>query len=30
MRLEIKKLQTQLKTTSLFVTHDQVEADDIS
>ena len=26
MRLEIKKLQTQLKTTSLFVTHDQVEA----
>ena len=26
MRLEIKKLQTQLKTTSLYVTHDQVEA----
>ena len=25
-RLEIKKLQTQLKTTSLYVTHDQVEA----
>ena len=24
MRLEIKKLQTQLKTTSLYVTHDQV------
>ena len=24
--LEIKKLQTQLKTTSLYVTHDQVEA----
>ena len=26
MRLEIKKLQKQLKTTSLYVTHDQVEA----
>jgi sn-glycerol 3-phosphate transport system ATP-binding protein len=26
MRLEIKKLQAQLKTTSLYVTHDQVEA----
>ena len=26
MRLEIKKLQTQLKTTSLYITHDQVEA----
>ncbi len=26
MRLEIKKLQTKLKTTSLYVTHDQVEA----
>jgi sn-glycerol 3-phosphate transport system ATP-binding protein len=28
MRLEIKKLQTQLKTTSLYVTHDQVEGHD--
>jgi len=26
MRLEIKKLQQQLKTTSLYVTHDQIEA----
>ena len=26
MRLEIKKLQTRLETTSLYVTHDQVEA----
>ena len=26
MRFEFKKLQTQLKTTSLYVTHDQVEA----
>jgi len=26
MRLEIKKLHTQLKTTSVFVTHDQIEA----